>query len=152
MRGKVWVVVAALLGCLSFSARARASGGDLIWPKELTYFVVGVPVATNVAFTSIDVVLVARGKHAPRAYAGVELGLSAAQLLILSALMIEMDEQNPYLMGYAAWTSGLAVHGLVSLVTAPDPTRPKELARTWDVVAAPAARGEGGQVSLTGVW
>ena len=146
------MLVAALLGCLSFSGRARASGGDLIWPDEATYILIGVPVATNVVFTSADIALAVEGKHASRAYAGIELGISGAQLLLLSAIMVELDEPNPYLLGYAGWTAGLAAHGLVSLVTAPDPSRPKKLARTWDLLAAPMARGPGGSLSLTGVW
>ena len=144
------MALVVLFGCISFSGQARASGGDLIWPDEMTYMLIGVPVATNTAFTAIDVVLLAKGKHAPRAYAGVELCISSAQLLILSAILIEAHEPSPYLMAYAAWPAGLAAHGVVSLSIAPDPTRPKRLARTWDVVAAPTAQG--GSVSVTGVW
>jgi hypothetical protein len=153
MRVRFWVVlVVALLGCLSFSGRARASGGDLIWPDEATYILIGVPVLTNLAFTGADIALAAQGKHAPRGYAGVELGISTAQLMILTVYFAEADELNPYVVAYAGWTAGLAAHGIVSLVTAPDPTRPKKLARNWDVTAAPMPRGRGGSVSLTGVW
>jgi hypothetical protein len=157
---KMLVGVAVLAGMGSFSGQARASGGDLIWPDEASYILIGVPVASNVTFTAIDLAYAAQSKRTPRGAAIAETACSGAQLVLLTlfgAWLAEYpehvdDETKGYVIGYYAWTAALTAHGIVTLATDPSRKPRRAAAHGWDVALAPSPQARGGAVTLRGVW
>lgn len=157
---KILAVGAVLTGVLSFSGHARASGGDLIWPDAASYVLIGVPVASNLTFTTIDLAYAAQAERTPRGAAIAETACSAAQLVLLTMIGASVAEHpelvdgktKGYFVGYYAWTAALTAHGIVTLATTPARRAERTSARKWDVAVAPSPRARGGSVTLLGVW
>lgn len=150
MSKKLALALAVIGSVGSFSGRASARLGVEV-PDALIYVLVGAPVAANVAFTGLDVGYAVQGKRLPFGAAIAETACSGAQLVTLAAFVHdEMD--NPYVLGYTAWTAALATHGIVTMVTAPSPATARKSRRNWQVAAAPTLRGAGGTVTLGGIW
>lgn len=157
---KVLVVLAVLAGVCSSSGAAQASGGDMIFPDEAAYVLIGVPMASNVTFTAIDLAYLAQSKRTPRGAAIAETACSGAQLLLLTligAALAEHPERfsgetKGYFTAYYAWTAALTTHGIVTLATQPRRQQQRAMARKWDVALAPGPQARGGSVTLSGVW
>ena len=138
----------------SLGGSARASGGDVIFPKEAAYVVVGigaVAVGSSVAFTAVDVGYGVQLKPLPKGVAIAETACSGLQLALLVGTKLGRGamSKNNYVLAYGLWTAALTTHGVVSIVTAP---AKRQSARRWDVGAAPSELGQGAQVTLAGVW
>lgn len=149
LRGTFVLALGLGLGC---SDVADASG-VIDPPRELDYVVVGaaaVAVASNVTFTTIDVVHAVRGERLSRRLATAEAVFCGAQLLLLFGIGSAHESSNPYVLGYTAWTAALTAHGLVSLVTAAEGTPAKRRSRPFAL--APAVTHDSVQVSVASVW
>lgn len=153
MRSLGTFVLALGIG-LGFSDDAHASG-VIDPPVGLAYAVAGLAVAaaagvvSNVTFTTIDVVHAARGERLARNLAfGQSVG-SGAQLAALVWLGAH-ESNNPYVLGYTAWTAALTAHGVYSLATAVHAA--PEVRESRRLALAPSVSPHGVNVSVSSVW
>lgn len=144
--------------CFSFEGTARASGGDVIFPDEGAYVLVGIgvlAVGSNVAFTAIDVVYGVQLELPPKRVAIAQTACSGLQLALLTGTQLGRGamSDNNYVLAYTLWTAALTTHGVISIVMAPPKERPAQnAASAWGLGAAPSELGRGAQLTLAGVW